>query len=203
MKAKLYIASLVALGLLLNTGCKEKEVVNEQLTLTTQEQQDLQFLIEEEKLARDVYLYASELYNEQIFSNISGSEQTHMNKVAELLDKYGLSYELSEERGIFYDTELQQLYTDLVATCDKGLVDALTVGATIEDLDINDIILNEANTTNADLLVVYDNLKCGSRNHIRAYASSLEKQGESYTPQFMSEELYASILEAGHENCGH
>jgi hypothetical protein len=203
MKAKLYIASLVALGLLLNTGCKEKEVVNEQLTLTTQEQQDLQFLIEEEKLARDVYLYANELYNEQIFSNISGSEQTHMNKVAELLDKYGLSYELSEERGIFYDIELQQLYTDLVATCDKGLVDALTVGATIENLDINDIILNEANTTNADLLVVYDNLKCGSRNHIRAYASSLEKQGESYTPQFISEELYASILEAGHENCGH
>lgn len=203
MKAKLYIASLVALGLLLNTGCKEKEVVNEQLTLTTQEQQDLQFLIEEEKLARDVYLYASELYNEQIFSNISGSEQTHMNKVAELIDKYGLSYELSEERGIFYDTELQQLHTDLVATCDKGLVDALTVGATIEDLDISDIILNEANTTNADLLVVYDNLKCGSRNHIRAYASSLEKQGESYTPKFMSEELYASILEAGHEKCGH
>ena len=55
----------------------ETEVISEELSL--QEKQDLQFLKEEEKLARDVYLYAFDLYAYKVFENISKSEQMHMD----------------------------------------------------------------------------------------------------------------------------
>ncbi len=55
------------------------------VTLTLQEQQDLLFLREEEKLARDVYLYSFDLYGDVIFNNIASSEQQHMDQVLTLL----------------------------------------------------------------------------------------------------------------------
>jgi hypothetical protein len=40
---------------------------------------DLLFMREEEKLARDVYLAMHDEYGVRVFSNISGSEQKHMD----------------------------------------------------------------------------------------------------------------------------
>ena len=47
-------------------------------TLTSQEIDDLVHLREEEKLARDVYRYLYEGWNQWIFDNIAASEQQHM-----------------------------------------------------------------------------------------------------------------------------
>ena len=73
------------------TGCSKNDEINEiTLELSNLEKQDLIFLREEEKLARDVYLYAFEEYQEQIFYNISQSEHQHMNSVLYLFNKYNL-----------------------------------------------------------------------------------------------------------------
>ena len=58
--------------------------------LSEKEASDLIFLREEEKLARDVYLAMFDLYEAQIFVNISVSEQRHMDSVKGLIDKYDL-----------------------------------------------------------------------------------------------------------------
>jgi hypothetical protein len=44
-------------------------------------------------------------------------------------------------------------------------------------------------------------LSCGSRNHLRAFTSQLELQGQSYIPQYLSLEQYNAILAGSHENC--
>jgi len=41
---------------------------------------------------------------------------------------------------------------------------------------------------------VYENLLKGSRNHLRAFASTLERYGVTYTPQFLSQEEYEEIV---------
>ena len=46
---------------------------------------------EEEKLARDVYAALYTKWNIGIFSNIGESEQTHMDAILQLLNKYNLS----------------------------------------------------------------------------------------------------------------
>jgi hypothetical protein len=71
-------------------------------------------LREEKKLARDVYLYAFRKYGQQIFSNISNSEQTHLDQILELINTYGL-VDPAEEEGKFTNEGLQNLYDQLTA----------------------------------------------------------------------------------------
>jgi hypothetical protein len=75
------------------------------------------------------------------------------------------------------------------------------VGATIEDLDINDIDDFTINTTKPDLLNVYDNLLCGSKNHIRSFTTQLSSINVTYVPQFISFEEYNTILNSPNSGC--
>ena len=169
--------------------------------LSTQEIADLQFLKEEEKLARDVYLFSYDLYGSSIFNNISKSEQSHMDKVTLILEKYNIEDLSYSERGNFNNQELQNLYNDLVEKSENSLTDAIVTGATIEDLDINDIDEFIIDASHDDIQAMYEILNCGSGNHLRAYTGFLENLGEEYNPQFISKEAYLSIVESDRENC--
>jgi tRNA isopentenyl-2-thiomethyl-A-37 hydroxylase MiaE len=80
------------------------------------------------------------------------------------------------------------------------LIDALLVGAVIEEIDLIDIQnLVDTLEGNEDIVLVYENLMKGSRNHLRAFVSSLEKQGETYQPQYLSQDVYDAIIHAGSE----
>jgi hypothetical protein len=79
-----------------------------------------------------------------------------MFRVLTLLNKYNLPDLASAQRGIFNNTVLQNLYNDLTLQADLSLIEALKVGATIEDLDINDIEEFINRTSVSDILNVYD-----------------------------------------------
>ncbi len=62
----------------------------------------LQFMREEEKLARDVYISLYSSWNQRVFNNISQSEQRHMEAIRILIDKYELKDPvLSDSVGLF------------------------------------------------------------------------------------------------------
>ena len=170
--------------------------------ITTEESNDLEFLIEEEKLARDVYLYAFNKYNFQIFKNIASSEQQHMNSVLKLMNKYNISNPSSKNEGEFSNEILQALYFSLTKKCDTSLVSALEVGNIIEDMDIFDISENEKRTEKLDILKVYSSLKCGSRNHLRNFHTQLVSNDGSYFPDYISENTFNSIINSDNERCG-
>jgi len=73
-------------------------------------------------------------------------------------------------------------------------VEALKVGAQIEELDMRDIEAQMTVVDNADILSVYDDLLRGSRNHLRAFMKVLVQLGGSYTPQYISQEQFDSIV---------
>lgn len=171
--------------------------------LTEQEKSDLIFLRQEEKLAHDVYVYAYQKYAHFVFNNISNSEQTHIDNMTGLLSKYNVvDPAVGLANGVFADNDLQALYNQLITKVDISLIDALEVGATIEDLDISDIQRFYANTTKSDILHVYDVLTCGSRNHLRGFTGQLKPLGVTYSPQFLSAGDYQNIINGSHENCG-
>ena len=59
---------------------------------------------EEEKLARDVYLAMDDLWGLRVFSQISWSEQNHMDAVLAVLDKYGVLDPVGDNpTGVFTD----------------------------------------------------------------------------------------------------
>jgi len=191
------IAILVvgAISITFNSCSKAKK-------LSEEEKNDLRYLREEEKLARDVYLYAYSLYGEDVFSNIASSEQKHMDKVLRLLNDYQINDPASATVGVFNNAELQNLYNVLASQCDSSLKDALIVGATIEDVDIFDIDEFFSHTSQKDIIDTYEKLNCGSENHMRAFTGKLEDMGYSYTPQYISLEEYTAILSSASGGCG-
>lgn len=160
------------------------------------EADDLAFMREEEELARAVYSQSALLWPAlPIFRNIAASEATHTAAVKTLLDRYLLADPLAGlPAGTFKTPAFQTLYTNLVAASSVSLVEALKVGVQIEELDIADITTRLAGIDNTDILMVFDNLLRGSRNHLRAYMKVLTQQGGSYTPQYISQTEFDAIV---------
>ena len=176
------------------------ELPNE--TLSTEETDGLLLMREEEKLARDVYQTLYDKWGIKIFANIAQSEQTHTEAVRDLLEKYNLSDPVTDDTiGVFKNTNLQSLYDSLVTRGNTSEVEALTVGAIIEDLDIKDLqnLINK--TDNQDIKLVYENLVRGSRNHMRSFTKQLTMRDVSYEPSYISNEDYQSII-AGEQETG-
>lgn len=166
-------------------------------------QQDVTFLREEEKLARDVYITLYKRWGLRIFSNISQAEQRHMDRMGMLIRRYQILDPVVDDTvGVFTNTELAGLYTTLVKKGSASEVDALKVGATIEDLDIRDIIAMKARTNDSGALDAFAKLECGSRNHMRAFHRQLAARGVTYAPQYLSQKQLDAIVAGSHERCG-
>lgn len=162
--------------------------------LTEDEASDLLFMREEEKLARDVYITMYAEWGVAVFDNISKSEQTHMDKILDLLNKYGLE-DPALGFGEFADPELQELFDVLIEAGLHSKLDALMVGALIEEVDMEDIVLAMERTDKADILTVYGNLLAGSENHMNAFVKNIEAiTGETYVAQWISQEEVDAIL---------
>jgi hypothetical protein len=163
--------------------------------LSPAEADALLFMIEEEKLACDVYNALYAVWGVSTFQNIAASEQGHMDSLAVLLERYGLTSPVQSAAGVFTNPELQALYTQLVARGSTSLSEALKVGGAIEEIDILDLQSRLALTDNADIQQVFNNLLRGSENHLRSFANALLKQtGETYVPQYLTPEAYAAIM---------
>ncbi|WP_297088963.1 DUF2202 domain-containing protein [uncultured Draconibacterium sp.] len=211
----------VAAASFLFTACSESEQIEESMALADKSlemnstpgdsctfedeltEADISGLVlmrEEEKLAHDVYLKFYELYGQAIFENIAKSEAAHTNAVLNLLNGYGIEDPALEVAGEFSNEEFAALYAALIEAGSVGLVEALTVGATIEDLDIFDLQELLKETSSADITGVYQNLLKGSENHMRAFVGALATQNATYEAQYITAAELAEILAAENEN---
>lgn len=139
----------------------------------------------------------------KIHSNISAAEQTHMDGVAAVLAAYALADPVTTDQvGTFADPAMADLYAKLVATGLASSDASLAVGATIEDLDISDILRMNTETTDAYTLQVLAILECGSRNHLRSFHGQLASRGLSYEAKYIDADCLATILAADREKCG-
>lgn len=180
-------------GTALISGIKKSE-------LSDTETAGLVQMREEEKLARDVYLTLGSVWNMRVFSNISASEQTHTDAIKALLSRYGITDPVTSDTvGVFTSKTMQELYNTLTTKGKASLSDALVVGATIEDLDIRDLENLKKETYKEDILITYNNLQKGSRNHMRAFVKNIQVNGGLYTPQYISQSEYTSIITAPQE----
>ena len=162
--------------------------------LSPEETAAMIFMREEEKLARDVYNALYEIWGQPTFTNIASSEQMHMDEIKLLLDRYSLA-DPALEPGSFSNSDLVVLYDQLVAQGSVSLAEAIKVGAAIEEIDILDLQERLAQTDNADIQQVFNNLILGSYNHLNAFVGALSMQtGETYIPQYLSAEAYAAIV---------
>ena len=181
-------------------------------TLSAQDSAELTYMREEEKLARDTYLSLSDYWFARngnlpvvtVMQNIAQSEQKHLDQVEAKLEQYGLPDPVLDENqlGGFVNPELAALYNELLARGQKSPLDALLVGGLIEEVDIQDLKEAMLATRIADLDSLYDSLMCGSRNHLRAFASQVAATQGSYVAQVLPQAEVNAIITTPSERCG-
>lgn len=189
-------------------------------TVDFNEETHMVFMREEEKLARDVYITLGIKYSGTVaFSNIDDSEEQHTATVRDKLAKYNIDDPSTDNTvGVFTGADYGDYFTGkynyLVEWGEKSLIDALYVGAYIEELDMLDIVqcpqiiidthdsIQDSGdcgldyTDNSDIQRMYDSLLEGSKNHLRSYVGNIEAiLGEcSYEPEFLDQEYIDEIL---------
>ena len=163
-------------------------------TLTEAEVTSLMEMREEEKFAREVYLAMNAKYNYRTFANISKSENAHTSAVLYLIKGFGLTDPSPVAATEFSNPLFTDLYAQLTAKGSVSLVEALKVGAFIEEYDIADLQRHIAETENATVAKVYGNLLRGSKFHLKAFTNALKVQGATYTPTVLTVEEYNEIL---------
>lgn len=172
-------------------------------SLSPEEIAAVNYMREEEKLAHDVYTALFKVWGANVFSQIALSETTHTEAILALLVRYGLPDPAAGKApGVFEDLALQALYNNLMVRGHASLIDALKVGALIEETDIHDIDQKKTVTDEEAILQVYDNLLCGSRNHLRAFNRQLLARGVTYVPQVIAQSDWDAIANEASETCG-
>ncbi|NNF36437.1 MAG: DUF2202 domain-containing protein [Saprospiraceae bacterium] len=173
--------------------------------LNATEKEALLMMIEEEKLARDVYITLGKEYDVKVFKNISDAENRHMEAIECLFEKYDLKNPIEEKAlGEFSSRKFQDMYESLVIRGRTDITEALKIGASIEDLDIYDLneLLESRTTDNDDLKAVFKELAKGSRNHMRAFTKNLKKQNATYEVKHITKDQYESIIAHEQERGG-
>jgi hypothetical protein len=190
------------------------------VVLDYNEQTHLVFMREEEKLARDVYITLGTMYPDStIFGKIDDSEQIHTTAVKNMLEKYGVQDPNTDNSvGAFtgedYGWYFTEKYNLLVERASISELEALYVGAFIEELDMLDINqcpavivetdngINDVSecgkiyTDNADVANLYASLLDGSDNHLAGYVKNIEKYigAGNYQAQVLTQEQVDEIL---------
>jgi hypothetical protein len=163
--------------------------------LSEAEVEGILYMREAEKLARDVCFVLGKEWDVPTLGEIGEREDTHTEAVRTVIDRYGLWDPLSvTSAGDYVNEELQELYHKLVARGSPSLAEALKVGVTIQEISILDLREYRAETDDADVQLVYENLLRGARNHLRVFAVLLRQQGETVERSYLSQTLFDEIV---------
>ena len=131
----------------------------------------LTYMIQEEKLAGDLYDAFYAQTGLKVFSRIAASEDRHMNALIKQAGLAGIDVSelVSLPAGKYADPALQALYDSLYQTGSASTEAALSVGHQVEATDIADLNTAMADAAGTPLAGVYENLLMGSQHHLAAF----------------------------------
>lgn len=131
----------------------------------------LLYMIQEEKLAGDLYQNFYEQTGLAVFNRIAKAEDRHMSALVTQAEKIGIDVDalLSLPEGKFANAELQVMYDELLATGSVSADAALEVGRLVEQADIADLDDAMISVVGTRLENVYGSLLTGSQQHFDAF----------------------------------
>lgn len=165
------------------------------IPLTECEIEGIVLVREERKLASDLFSELYDTWDFEIFKLISQSEQTYMDEIKELIDKFNIEDPVKDNsRGIFTSPYIKKLYSNLVEKGNKSAYESVRIAATLEDLSIKDLNDLLELSTKKEIITLYNSLRMASIGYIRAISKELKKYDRRYQAQFLSNEELRAIL---------
>jgi hypothetical protein len=153
-----------------DSAITEEEVTTDSTVDTSTLAEMLTFIVQEEKLAHDLYVQLASTSGAVQFQNVLNSESTHISLVQGLLTTYNIvdpTVGLAE--GEFVNQDLQALYDSLLASGSIDRAGAIAAGIAVEEKDIADIEVMLASELPSDVVSVLERLLSGSQNHLAAF----------------------------------
>ncbi len=154
--------------------------------LSKAERDILLFMVEEEKMAHDLYAAFYQKWSVPVFDRIRQSEQKHIESVSYLLDKYDVDH-ATLEPGKFSMEALQILYNTLLERGMLSVTAAYTAAALVEETDLNDLqkaIKDQVD--NKDITLVFTHLSEASGRHLKNFVTQLNAAGITYQPTVLN-----------------
>jgi hypothetical protein len=170
--------------------------------LSIEAREELIRMRQEEKLARDVYVALGDQWGADVFA-ITNAEQRHLDAMKKMLDRFGMQDPIVDDsRGVFADQAFTDLYNELIERGSASLLDALKVGAKIEELDLIDLRAAGQGVGDPVLKMVYENLERATRNHLRMFAVQIRENNGTYVAEHLTQKEFDTIAASDFEPGG-
>jgi hypothetical protein len=103
---------------------------------------------------------------------------------------------------VFTSERYAKLYKQLIERGSTSRVEALRVGALIEELDLTDLRQAIEQSEDEAIRRVLGNLQRATRNHLRAFAGALKAHDARYEAKYLSQTEFDAIAASSHERGG-
>ena len=173
------------------------------LELSQSDRTALQFQIDEERMARELYTAFGAQWDLRPFTRIPDAESRHEAALRALAARAGMTVPAATP-GRFATAEVQKRHDTLLARGRESAEAALRAGAFVEEQDIADLRTLAAATDSAELRQVVAALERASGHHLAACVRTLAARGVTYTPQVLAADAYATLSadDRGRAGCG-
>ena len=136
---------------------------------------DLLYIVQEERLAYDMYSLLYLEYELAIFQKIAASEEKHVATLSELISKYELTNPNDGmDPGEYENEVLQSFYDEMLAQAMQSKAWAIQTGVTIEEVDIEDLLVFQARVDAKNLVQCYAHLEDASLKHLESFQDELK-----------------------------
>jgi len=159
-------------GVVPQTGdCLATPIDADGYAYTEEQVASLLFMIEEEKMAGDLYEAFYAQTGLRVFDRIANAEDRHMDTLINQAELAGLDIDgiLALPAGEFLNTELQAQFNELWAAGSLSTDAAMAVGQQVEQADIADLADAIVAVVGTPLEAVYSHLEAGSVRHLAAF----------------------------------
>ena len=167
------------------------------LVLGPAAQAALRFQLDEERMAGELYVALGEKHAVRPFRNIPRAEARHRELLQNLAVRAGWPAPAATVTGRYETAAIQARYDALLARGRGSVIEALQVGALVEEQDIADLRALAATTDQPDLLAVIAALERGSQHHLNAFVRNLRARGVDYEAQVLPPAEVARLTSAG------
>ena len=171
---------------------------DDSLSLSPQTQTLLLDQLADEGLAASIYRELGEHFPLHPFQNIPRAEDTHATALRALLKSAGV--DVSSPAPSAKTTPMR---AELIARGTTSEIDALQVGALIEERDITDLRKLATAISEPAAVSLIQQLESGSRHHLNAFVRNLRRRGVDYTPQVLTQTDFDAIIDLGSPGQSH
>jgi len=154
------------------------------------------YLIEQEKLARDLYGVLDTIWVTDVFNRMANKELQHMDKLSAVAAEFMIDVpnHFNEYKpGQFVNEDLRNLYIDLLFNANFSLEDAYRACANLEERKIMNL-RTALKEPNFDLeTTTYKTLLIGSEDNLKFFVRALVEMNSGYVPILMNKSEFETI----------